>query len=285
MDRLNKKCFVASTGLHLLLGAAIFVGPAFTASNSKNDADLPVINFEPDILVDADIVGGGNPRAARQPASQPPAAQPQPQPVAQPPRPEPKVVERRQPEPQPEKRSDPDAVEEKPAKKPKGPQVSTKLETKKATKKPSPNVETAAQERQYAEDTQRIASALAKAGESLQPGSAVNVAEVGNPGPGGGGPAYAGIKAWIKKLFYDAWLPPENANADTAICDVRIVIARDGTVISSEFVSRSADAAVNASVQRALDRVPTIRKPLPEGSGSSRIFILTFDLKVKRGIA
>ena len=288
MDRLNKKCFVASTGLHLLLGAAIFVGPAFTASNSKNDADLPVINFEPDILVDADIVGGGNPRAARQPASQPPAPQPQPQPVPQPTRPEPKVVERRPPEPlpKPETRTDPDSFEQKAPIKPKVPQISTKLETKKAIKKPSANVDTA-QERQYAENMLRVADVLKQAGNAVRNGAASATAiEEGSPGSGGGGPSYASYRAWVQRVFDTAWLAPDNAAVDAAVARVRVVIARDGTVLSAEFISLSGDGAVDGSIQRALDRVPTIGKPFPEGAKENqRAYILRFDLKVKRGLA
>ena len=43
MNRLQKKCFIASAGIHLLLALVLFIGPAFVPSKSKTD-DLPILN-------------------------------------------------------------------------------------------------------------------------------------------------------------------------------------------------------------------------------------------------
>jgi len=104
MNRLAKKCVVASTGLHLLLVVILFVGPAFLVSQNKPD-NLPVLTFIPLKTVDDLVSGGGNPNA-RPPAPvvQPPPPQPQAQPPA--PAPEPpqpariaEPVRAREPEP------------------------------------------------------------------------------------------------------------------------------------------------------------------------------------------
>ena len=46
MNRLHQKCFVASTGLHLLLLRDSVVGPAFLSSKSKSDS-MPILDFHP----------------------------------------------------------------------------------------------------------------------------------------------------------------------------------------------------------------------------------------------
>ena len=75
MNRLQKKCFIAATGFHLLLAAILIVGPAFLSSNPKTD-DLPLLNFVPVKTVDSLMSGGGNPKAQPPPAVAQPAPQP-----------------------------------------------------------------------------------------------------------------------------------------------------------------------------------------------------------------
>ena len=62
MDRLQKKCLIASTGIHLLLVLILSLGPAFLSPQGKSE-DPPIIDFVPSILVDAIVAGGGNPNA------------------------------------------------------------------------------------------------------------------------------------------------------------------------------------------------------------------------------
>jgi hypothetical protein len=76
MNRLQKKCFVAATGCHLLLTVILFVGPAFMSSNPKPE-DFQVLEIVPDITTDAKVSGGGNPKATPPPpAPRPPTPQP-----------------------------------------------------------------------------------------------------------------------------------------------------------------------------------------------------------------
>lgn len=285
MDRLNKKCFIASTGVHLLVGLVAFVGPAFTSSSVKNLPDLPVLNFEPDILTDADVIGGGNPRAGRppEPAAQPqlPKPQPAPQPVSQPQPVQP--VKPAQPDPEPA--ADPDNFEATPRKQ--KPKISLVPETRKNRK--SPAADTNAQEQRKADEARRNAgkSLLAASADIREnTGGATSIREVGSYGPGGGGPSYASYAAYVRTKYDNAWIAPEETSSEAAVAEVRVTIARDGTVLSAEFTKRSGDRQVDASVQRALDRVPTIGRPFPEGAKENkRSYILLFDLKVKRGLA
>ena len=52
MNRLQKKCVIATTGFHLLLLVILFVGPAFFWSQEKPD-DTPVLDMIPANLVDS----------------------------------------------------------------------------------------------------------------------------------------------------------------------------------------------------------------------------------------
>jgi TolA protein len=102
--------------------------------------------------------------------------------------------------------------------------------------------------------------------------------------PGASSAAYANYKDALASIYYDAWTPPTDTANDDAITKVQIVIARDGSIISAKIIGRSGDARVDASVQRAIDRVSSV-PPLPEGTKESqRTVILNFNLKTKRMI-
>ena len=57
MNRLQKKCVIATAGFHLLLLVILFVGPAFFNSTPKAD-DSKVIDVIPANLIDAAFNSG-----------------------------------------------------------------------------------------------------------------------------------------------------------------------------------------------------------------------------------
>ncbi len=57
MNRLEKKCLIATAGFHLLLLVILFVGPAFFSSKPKPD-DSQVLDVIPANLVDAAVSSG-----------------------------------------------------------------------------------------------------------------------------------------------------------------------------------------------------------------------------------
>ena len=109
--------------------------------------------------------------------------------------------------------------------------------------------------------------------------NASKVTEVNMPGPGTA--AYANFKDALATIYYNAWTPPDDVSNDDAITKVRITIARDGTIISAQIIGRSGDSRVDASVQRAIDRVTEV-PPLPDSKESQRTVTLNFNLKTKR---
>jgi protein TonB len=282
--RLQQKCFLASAGIHLLLLVILFVGPAFLSPRDPL-ANLPVIDFIPDRLVDAAVVGGGNPNvrpppptpAPPTPAPPPPVVKPAPAPEPEP-KPEPKV---REPEPvktAKEQTPDPDSLEVQKRKKP---AISTKIVTRKDTPAKTSKAGLEAGERALAQARQQIARAASSIREAAAAPTTIE-----DFGPGGGGPAYASYAAWVKTVYENAWVPPAETASDDAITVATVTIARDGTVVSARISKGSGDALVDASVRSTLDRVRTIGRPFPEGvKDKERTYIIHFNLKAKRGLA
>jgi protein TonB len=276
MNRLQKKCFFAATGFHLLLLVILFVGPAFLSSNQKGD-DRPPIDVVPYKTIDEALSGGGNPNA-RPPAPAPPPPASRPQPAA--PRPEPVVQPPEAPKPV---QRDPDTFDTKPANK--LPDVRLKPVTrpknkptaKQKTTTTSDSQSDAADERQI-----QFAKAARNAARSLQDGLSSSTT-VEMPGPGGGGVPYANFLEGVKKIYSDAWIVPEGVTDDEAAAMASVIIARDGKVISSKIIRPSGNALADASVEATLRRV-TYAVPLPENAKENqRTVTIKFSVKAKRG--
>jgi TonB family protein len=285
MNRLHKKCLIASVGAHSLLLLILLVGPAFLTSKSKSD-DLPVIDFIPSKFIDAPLVGGGN-RDAKPPPAVAPPAQPPPQPQPQP-------APEKQREPDPPKvapkiqKPDPEAFEAKTEPKTHKPQINTTLVTRKPNVKTPSKEATAATEQQALErqqaDRRRLAQKFANVAQNILEGtsSATTIEEFG---PGTGGPAYASYAAWVRQVYENAWDLPEDTTANNAVAKATVTIASDGTVISHELTQRSGDGPVDRSVQRTLDKVKFIA-PFPDGAKEKeRTYIIKFMPRIKRGLA
>lgn len=113
--------------------------------------------------------------------------------------------------------------------------------------------------------------------------SSATTVEVGGGGVGGtGGEAYAGYGIVVQSIYDHAWRDPEDVTDLTLHVRAKIVIARSGRVVSSEIVQRSSNAAMNKSVQQALDRVKEV-PPFPaESKDIDRTFYINFYLQAKR---
>jgi TonB family protein len=301
MNRLQKKCFIASTGLHGLLVLILVVGPAL-GSKSKME-EMPTLDFVPSKLIDAAFSGGGNPNTRPPPVATPtPPTPAPPREVAPPPdpKPDPKPEIVKTPDPEPPKEIiKPKPVTEslEPTPKPKRPkiEVSTKAVSrtsdsqKKEKQKEKADADARAKEladarAKAAADAQRreLAAAFSSATRSLKSESSVPI-DV-NPGPGGGGEAYANYAQIVKSIYERSWIPSDDTTSDEAITKVSVTIRRDGSVAAARIIKRCGDASVDQSVQRTLDRVKYIA-PFPEGAkDQERTFTINFNLKAKRAL-
>jgi TonB family protein len=264
---MQKRCFFAAAGTHLLLILILFVGPAFFSGNKVNDVE--VITFEPMILTDRPFSGGGNPNAQPPPPAPPQPQPPRPQALVQPPK---RQVEKVEPEPQKEiktTKSD-DAVETSPRKIKVSTTVVKRSQVVKSSQRPTPSQTTSSSSKEFTSAAQRIRQ------------GASSSTKIEMSGPGGGGPAYANYAQYVKSKYTLAWNDPEEVSDEEATAKVRVTIASDGTVVSARIIQYSGNGAIDRSVQDALDRVPFIA-PFPEGAKErERTYTLSFNLKAKR---
>ena len=122
----------------------------------------------------------------------------------------------------------------------------------------------------------QIASAAGTALANLSKGLSSGVGEIGIPGPGGA--AYASYGLALRKIYYDAWIPPAAAGDREPVVQVEVVIARNGAVLSSRILKRSGKRELDRSVQETLNRVKKVRE-FPSGSSDEkRTFQIHFDL-------
>jgi protein TonB len=246
MNRLQKKCVLATAGIHLLLLVILIVGPAFFAPRPKTD-DLQVLDVIPANLIDAQFTSGV--RGAQPP---PPDLQPAPQPPA----PQP-VVSQPPPTPAPEPVVKPEPVKPTPTKPvPEKPQehkiqIDTHLVTRNASQKTSTPNNTAAREK-------ALKTAIKNLKNNFSPSTTVDM-------PGNSSVAYANYASAVKSVYEQAWLLPNSIANDNENVKVTVTIASDGTVVSARIVDSSGDDILDASVQRTLERV-TFVAPFPEAA-------------------
>lgn len=291
MDRLQKKCLVASLAMHVFLLLLLVLGAAFFVPSKTKSSDLPLFKVVARKLVDDALSGGGgNPKITPSDAQQKGETlvpqPPPPQPVVKPPAPKPqKPVE-----PPLVKKSEPITPTKKPTP---GPKETTKKPTETTPLKPAPldlkpttrkPTDVARQQRdaeakRAAEAGRQLAKEFSKARESLREGfQSGTVVDPGGPG----GEAYVNYAQWVKTVYEEAWDVPSDLMDEDSTAKVTVTIARSGHVLSAHIEGRSGNSTLDKSVQRALDRVKFVA-PFPEGAKEEqRTFTINFNLKAKR---
>jgi TonB family protein len=309
MTRLQKKCYFAAAGFHLLLLVILLVGPAFLTSRSTPD-DVPEITF---IALKATDLPFSNPGGA--PNAEPPKpTPPEPEPPAAEPTPEPPktIIEKIfKPTPPEEPQDKPEPVEPKQIEtssqrvtvKPQDVddkktssktkiEVSSKRVTRTTTvaKTHKPTPDTSAADEARAEKAAAAAAAksrhdaLQKFAATVRDGLSSSTSVSLPTGPGG--EAYAGYAQIVKEKYTREWSLPDDMADDSATAKVSVTIARDGTVTEAHLVRESGSAATDRSVREVLHRVKYIGVPFPDGAkDDQRTFIINFNLKAKKSLA
>ena len=293
MTRLQKKCFLFSIGMHCLLLVILVGSSAFRAKPTTKDMQLVMTMISLPVQ-DRAGVGGGSPQPAAapkppQPAPPAPAVVQVPQPVAQPKPVEPVEEPSKPEEAEKETTSKPLVATEpstKPVKKPHAvvPEytlASAATHTKPKTRtKPSESATSEAESRAEAKHVQQqVAAALEGLATGVKSSGAAGTV-VDMPGQGGG-EAFIGYETFIFNAYYRAWTPPDSIADKQAGAGVKIVVARDGTIVSSEIIDRSGKPALDKSVERALRLVSKL-PPFPESThDEQRTFLLRFNLEAK----
>jgi TonB family protein len=274
MNRLQKKCVIATVGIHLLLLLVLVFGSAFFSPRPKPD-DTQLLDVIPSNLIDAAFNSGV--RNATPPAPAPvvvPPPQPAP-PTPTPPAPKavvtppPTLMDRVEKyfKPEPVKPAPDLTPVEKPAKSQPHkiePNLTPTIRTapNNSVSKPQPN-------------SRAIDKVIANLKKNLSPGTTIDM-------PGDSTVAYANYASVVKSIYDRAWTLPDSIANDDENVKVTVTIASDGTVLSARIIERAGDAPVDASVQRTLDRV-TFIAAFPEGATEKeRTYTINFNPKAKR---
>jgi TonB family protein len=262
MNRLQKKCVIATAGFHLLLLLVLLFGSAFFNQQPKPD-NTQVLDVIPANLIDA-AFSSGVLHAAPPPPTPAIVTPPQPAPPTPPP---PTLTERLEkiltPEPKPVK-----PAPETPEPKPHQIQINTQLVARVAPKISATS-----------DNSQQTARLLNNTLKNLRNNlsSPMEVTLRGDSTV-----AYANYASVVKSIYDQAWTLPDSIANDDENVKVTVTIARDGTVISARIIEKAGDAPVDNSVQRTLDRVTYIA-PFPDGATDrQRTYTINFNPKAKR---
>ncbi len=293
MNRLQKKCFAFSICLHGLLAVILLGSAAFRERPEETEA--PILSLIPANILDRAGIGGGEPAPAVRAPQAPLEPPSQVQPVAPRPRPEPAAVQPEPVRPAEQQRRQMEKEETRPAVAADNPLPNPSKPQRQHEIHPTftPAARTASHEAAKTSESSSQASARAEARRLKEiehsldnlatgvqsSGAARTVVDV--PGVGGGGEVFAGYRDVIRSIYYRAWVAPENGGDKSALPEARIVVARDGSIISAELVSPSGEASLDKSVVRTL-RAVTKLPPFPASAhDEQRTFRIQFSLDLK----
>ncbi len=314
MNRLQKKCVVASASLHGLLLVTLIFGTAFLSRDKKMIDIGPVIDIVNAIPTDRMVNTGGDPNGNPKPPAPAPAPpiQQTPPPAAkvepEPPKPQPKPPEVKQvkkPEPIPEVPKQKTELPIHTAKKPEKkepvkettpvtkPSLNTKVvkRTNDAAQVQKDIARAAAVEKQQREYAKQVAQYNAERARVLSQvggivggvGKSLSHSTVVQPlGPGG--LAYANYGSLVRDAYDRAWQVGQDLTDDESTAVAHVTIRRDGTVEAAKIQRRSGNSLLDKSVQRALDSVRRVA-PFPEGARDAEgTFTIEFNLKTRKAL-
>jgi TonB family protein len=261
MTRLTKKCLGASAVTHGFLLLLVILGAAFIRTKPKFEP--PAFELVPldAMLIDDNLVGGGNPSVTQMPERPAMRQVPQSQRIQQSNTPTRESENTRSIK----RRIEFDAN-----------RVVRRTITPDSSH--SSNAADGAASEAQAEALAQRNAAVEQIVRNIQ-GGVSGSTSIELPGPGG--QAYVGYAIFLKKLYEEAWIPPTAARDNEPIVSVEIVVAKDGRVLSSRILKASGNSNLDRSVESTLKRVKEVH-PLPEGStDEKRTFKLNFNLTTK----
>ena len=286
MTRLLKKCIVLSVGLHVVVAALLIAAAAFFIT--KPEKVTPTLSMiAPEVL--DNLLNPQAAPAATKVTPTPPQPPVQRNRTPEPPTPRPPVKtivptppKQITPKPAPKKASTPKS---KPT--PKKTTRPPKPATKRPTIKINTNTKTvnggdssanSAPKKQTrpAVNTEGLGKTVQNLRTQLSAGIKVNVS-------GANAAAFASYAQYVVSVYRRTWEPliPKTL-ARSRVAVVSVTVDRTGKVLSARIIQKTGDAALDRSVQRALDRVRSIGKPFPSGSNDSkRTFTLDFTPRIR----
>ena len=279
MTRLLKKCIFLSIGLHVLVAALLIAVAAFFITKPEKVA--PTLSMiSPEVLDNllnpqsAPMQSRVTPTPPQPPvqrnrAPEPPAPRPPkkvaPVPTPTPPKPLPKKAS-------PTKKTTP--PKSTPAKK--RPPIKINASTKTVNGGGSTSRPPVTSAKRPSVNTEGLGKTVKNLRNQLSAGIKVNVS-------GANAAAFTSYAQYVVSVYRRTWEPliPKTL-ARSRVAVVSVTVDRTGKVLSARVVRKTGDAALDRSVQSALDRVRSIGKPFPSGSNDSkRTFTLDFTPRIQ----
>ena len=289
-NRLRKKCFIVSLGMHLLLLLVVVFGVAFAATQKKEE---PVKYLSISLFREP----------AHQKASQ--RSQPRVEPHQARRIPERQPIRRPIQQPAPKKHVTPRKITPVLKAKPKPKKITPKKTStpKRATKKSAPRSKPKPRSKPpkipkiNISDTVVSKSSSSSKTSRPTPRKPVKVVSV-NPNAANnlksklsstvravtfrpGSSSYSNYKEWVRQKYQGTWnsgrLPSQHYRQ---IVTVRVTVLRDGRVTSARILKRSGQSPLDASVQSTLNVVRSIGRAFPSGVKESRqTFTIDFQMR------
>jgi len=279
MTRLLKKCIFLSIGLHVLVAALLIAVAAFFITKPEKVA--PTLSMiAPEVLDNllnpqsAPVQSRVTPTPPQPPVQrnrtpEPPTPRPPnkvaPVPSPTPPKPLPKKAS-------PTKKTTP--PKSTPAKK--RPPIKINASTKTVNGGGSTSRSPVAPPIRPSVNTEGLRKTVKNLRTQLSAGIKVNVS-------GANAAAFTSYAQYVVSVYRRTWEPliPKTL-ARSRVAVVSVTVDRTGKVLSARVVRKTGDAALDRSVQSALDRVRSIGKPFPSGSNDSkRTFTLDFTPRIQ----
>ena len=257
MPRLQKKCLVASFGMHGLLLFVLLLGSAFFRPAPQTNSDSSAIHGDSPVIQMVTLPPQSAPAASI--ASQPAVANQQPSP-AQP-------------------------SQEKRLVKPKeGFDLATptaripRISTNVVTRTQQPAIASTHQPVGHI-DSEGVAQSVNNLLKALSSGRPADLDLHFGSGSGTGDSSYAQI---VKETYTRTWRSVGTPPTSPGSTVVKVTIVKNGSVLAAVIMTPSGDEALDRSVQRTLERVRTI-EPFETGAKEEqRTYTINFNLQTGR---
>ena len=275
MSRLLKKCIFLSIGLHVLVAALLIAAAVFFIA--KPDKVQPTLSMIAPEVLDNIL----NPKPTKpSPVKPTPTVRrnvvPQPPKPVQPNKVVPIPPRKVQNPPAPKKPAPlPKATKPTRPKRPSSKNIRIATSTKNVGSNAPKPVTTPAPTRPKV-DSSKLTGTVQNLRSQLSAAIKVNVS-------GANAAAFTSYAQYVVSVYRRTWQPliPKNLTR-SRVAVVEVTIDRTGRVLSSRITHKTGDAALDRSVQSALDRVKVIGKAFPAGSkDSKKTFTLDFTPRIR----
>jgi TonB family protein len=256
MNRLQRECLVASAGFHLLLVFLLLIGSAFRAPDGKRGDPAPPIQLVTAPQSELAATAALPPRNGMQPGVMPGAVGEIKQPITA--------------------RNLPESISDR---RPTKLQISTNvvirnLAATATASRPAPRSQPVAGDPRVEQVDRVLAGILS----GLSPATPIDT----NIGSGRDDQARA-YEQLVKEAYTRSWIPLESEVTDEeTVTKVTVTIGSEGKVLSRRVIKSSGVAAMDKSVQRALEQVKFIEPFEPGAREKERTYTINFDLRAKR---